>query len=275
MIRLTSRTTASAPWPVSPAVPGPRTRAQLLEQRNILRKAAAELLDKAKGEKRTLSDDEKQAFDVVHDALRQIGRELDHEDANRGGNPLDGRGGRGTIIRDKHGVEHRLLGKNDRLATGQRDPESAAEEVGLGGIVRALVIGPQTDPERRALDESPMTAGGFAVPQVIAEQVIDKLRPMNALVRAGAMMVTLEAAQTTFALWANDPTMTWLSGGGVPITPDSSASIGAVTFDARMVMGIVQIGRNLIEDAANLESALTRAIALEARRSRIKATRHE
>lgn len=242
-----------------------RTRAQLLEQRNVLRAAARDLIDRGTAEKRALTDDERQAFDVATDAMRQIGRELDSDEANRDGNPLDGRGGRGTIIRDKRGVEHRLLGKNDRLRPlHEADEEhSWAEEVGIGGLVRALVLGPQTDAEKRALGETPSSAGGFAVPTIVAEQVIDKLRPLNALTQAGAQTITLDAAETRFAIWSADPTFNWIAGdGGVPVDPDAKAAFGMVAFQPRTMLAIIPVGRTLFEDAPNAPAALERAIAL-------------
>jgi len=112
------------------------------------------------------------------------------------------------------------------------------EGLRLGSVMRAMVLGPKTDLERRALSEGSDSAGGVSVPDVTLARFIDSLRAAQVCVQAGAQTVPLTTDKTTIARTVSDPVF------------------AGVTLTARSLAVIFKASRELIEDSLNIERAL-------------------
>jgi len=88
---------------------------------------------------------------------------------------------------DSSGKEIRSLTKAESVAKARwQGPE-------LGNILRAMITGPRTDAEKRALAEATDSAGGFTAPALLAKNFIDKLRVRSVLIPAGPLTLLLDS----------------------------------------------------------------------------------
>lgn len=160
---------------------------------------------------------------------------------------------------DSSGKEIRSLTKAESVAKDRWEgPE-------LGNILRAMVTGPRTDAEKRALAEGTDSAGGYTVPAPLAQKFIDKLRARSVLIRAGALTVPMDSATLAIAKLASDPTAEWKAENAV-ITA-SNPTFDRVLLEAKTLIGLVKLSRELAEDSANvsqmLEAAFVGAASVE------------
>ncbi|MEM9352439.1 MAG: phage major capsid protein [Planctomycetota bacterium] len=147
-------------------------------------------------------------------------------------------------------------------------PDGAAwvdDGLNLGGMMRAMVLGPQTSAEKAALSESGAPAGGYNVPTVLAGQVIDLLPPNNMLFRAGSGRLALTGAETTWVKVVADPTVGWRHEENV--IAESRPTLGAIVMRPKSMAAIVLASRELLEDGRNVgnmvQRSLTRAMGVE------------
>jgi HK97 family phage major capsid protein len=151
--------------------------------------------------------------------------------------------------------ELRVLGRGDRLA-----PASAqGGSFGFGEFVASMVRGSGNPDIRASLTEGTDSAGGYTVPDHLMAQVIDAMRAKTVAIQAGALTVPLDTEKTTIARLESDPVAGWrLELGNVAV---SDPTFGAVTFQARSLACLVKVSRELLEDSANIDSALMNAFA--------------
>lgn len=166
---------------------------------------------------------------------------------------------RGSAWRDDKGAEVRVLARSQPLATERWDGPS------LGDCLRAMVVGPRNEAERRALSEGTDSAGGYTVPKPLALIFIDRLRAASVVMRAGATTVDMTSDTLAIARLATDPTMSWRLENA-EITA-SDPTFERVLLDAKSLAGLVKVSRELIEDSINigamLENAFIQAAAVE------------
>lgn len=129
----------------------------------------------------------------------------------------------------------------------------------LAQIMRAMVLGPKNDAERRALSEGTDSTGGYTVNAALSAQLIDRMRAKTRIVQAGAVTVPLETLTTKMARIASDPTVGWHTENTQE--SDSNMTFEQVTFTARTMMAIVRASREMLEDSINAEEALMQAFA--------------
>ena len=128
----------------------------------------------------------------------------------------------------------------------------------LGGFLRAIVTGPRSDLERRALSEGTDSAGGFTVPTRLFGELIDALREKSLLLRLGVRTVALDTDRSSFARLASDPTAVWHTEGGADVA-DSDPTFESVALVPRTLTALVKCSRELVQDSINLETALAAA----------------
>jgi HK97 family phage major capsid protein len=159
----------------------------------------------------------------------------------------------------RNGEEIRVLKPHQRVSTEHH------EGLRLGDTLRALITGPRNDAERRALSEGTDSAGGFTVPDILASQFIDRLRANSVVIRAGARTVPMISDNLSIARQETDPTVAWRNENAA-IT-ESDPTFGRVTLQARSLMGMVRLSRELADDSVNvsamLENAFIQAMAVE------------
>jgi HK97 family phage major capsid protein/HK97 family phage prohead protease len=137
--------------------------------------------------------------------------------------------------------------------------DTAYARLGFGAFLRAALLGPRTDLERRALAEGTDGAGGITVPDITLARFIDKLRAATVVFRAGAMTVPLTSDKTTIAKLTGDPTVAWRSENAEITAADPTFT--GVQFTPRSLAALVRVSRELVEDSLNVEQMLERAFA--------------
>ena len=127
-------------------------------------------------------------------------------------------------------------------------------ELRLGGLMRAMVTGPRTDLERRALAEGSDSTGGVSVPDVTLARFVDALRAAMVCIQAGAQTLALTSDKNTIARTASDPVAGWRDENeGVD---ESAPTFEGVVMEPKSLAVLVKVSRELIEDSLNIEQAL-------------------
>lgn len=156
-------------------------------------------------------------------------------------------------------AEVRVLTPRESFATERYDGPS------LGECLRAMILGPRNDAEKRALAEGTDSAGGFTVPTPLAAIYIDKLRAASVVMRAGATTVDMTSETLAIARLATDPTMSWRVENSEVTASDPTFE--RVLLEAKSLAGLVKVSRELLEDSVNiaaiLENAFIQAAAIE------------
>jgi HK97 family phage major capsid protein len=220
---------------------------------------------------RSLSDSEQQLWDAaksavdVHDntVVRMVTRdahgrlqEIGREDRRADGGfdaPLSA-----GSWRDQAGREVRVYRPGDSIAANHRtDPET--QGVGFGAILRALVVGPRNEAERRALSEGTSSAGGYTVPIGLSAVFFDLARAKAVCTRAGAQVVVMDTETLKLAKLTGDVPAGWRSENGAIATGDPV--FGAVSLQARSLAGVLTLSRELVADSLNIDAMLATAIA--------------
>src|SRR5690606_27917462 len=145
-------------------------------------------LRRARSAARDLTKEERERFDKLHDEIDELGAEIRrierHEDAGRDLEQSRGvvaarQDMRGDMFPGFHPYvldetrEVRALRDDESVrdyleARGQLDGAHEMRGVTFGRYIRAMVLGPQNDAERRALAEGTDSAGGYTVPAVLS-----------------------------------------------------------------------------------------------------------
>lgn len=101
--------------------------------------------------------------------------------------------------------------------------------------------------------------GGYLVPDVLSGSVIDRMRALTPIFRAGAQTVPMTASTLDIARVTGDPTASWHSESAAITASD--ATLDRVRFTARTLPVLVKVSRELAEDAPNLGAVVQQAIA--------------
>jgi HK97 family phage major capsid protein len=165
----------------------------------------------------------------------------------------------GQIIRTQAGDRVPILEHRHRLAAFLPPSESRAAELGIGGFLRALHNGPQSDLERRVLGEASIGAGGAFVPVPLAAEIIDLLRARAVAFQAGARTIPMTAQSLRFARVTADPAGSWRAESAAIAVADPT--FDNVTLTAKSWALVVKISRELLEDAVNLDEQLRSTFA--------------
>jgi len=211
---------------------------------------AREIAAAAEREDRDLTKDEEREFNQLLRAvdMDRVARQEPAPEGTRVYSDTEAR----ALHRDERAVD--FLRTRGRLG----DTE-AFEGVGLGAYLRSILVGPKTPGERRALNETTNSAGGFTTPEILSAQLIDRLRPVSHVMRAGAQTVILDSDRHRFARVATDPSPTWRSELD-PVAP-SEPSFDSVLFEPKSCAFVVVASRELLQDSVNLETALPDMVA--------------
>lgn len=141
------------------------------------------------------------------------------------------------------------------------------EDLSLGKFIRGWLTGHwhEAELERRAMSEGTLSAGGHMVPTPLSATVIDKMRNLAMVTRAGATVVPMESQTLKLARLTTDPTAGWFNENATITASDGV--FDAVTFTARKLAALVKLSVELVEDASNvtslIEDTLAQVLALE------------
>jgi HK97 family phage major capsid protein len=222
---------------------------------------------------RALSDNEQQLWNAARSAIdahdgtivRQFCRdangnpqEIGREDRRAGDDVFGSTTLNAGSWRDQAGREVRVYRPGDSIAANHRtDPET--QGVGFGAILRALVVGPRNEAERRALSEGTSSAGGYTVPAGLSASFFDMARAKAVCTRAGAQVVVMDTETLKLAKLTGDVPAGWRSENGAVATGDPA--FGAVSLQARSLAGLLTLSRELVADSLNIDAMLATAIA--------------
>lgn len=144
-------------------------------------------------------------------------------------------------------------------ARGLVDDEE--EPLSLRKYLRGMVFGDWANAaaERRAMAEGTLAAGGAMVPTSLSAQIIDRARNAARVLQAGATIVPMESQTLNLARVSGDPAAAWHSEN-TAIAP-SDATLEQVQLKAQTLAGIVQLSRELLEDAEGVDAEVERIFA--------------
>ncbi|MDA8860065.1 phage major capsid protein, partial [Paracoccaceae bacterium] len=147
------------------------------------------------------------------------------------------------------------LRKDESMRTfAKPKPPTGMHDLGIGNLCRAMISGPQNDAERRALAEGADATGGFSVPAITSNQLIDALRANLVVNSAGARVIPLSTDSTTIAKIASDPVAAFRAEAGAIVESDPTFS--AISFTARSLAVMVKASRELLDDSLNIDEAM-------------------
>ena len=134
-----------------------------------------------------------------------------------------------------------------------------------GSYVRAMIMGPKNDQEKRALSEGTDSAGGYTTPEILSAQLIDRLRSKSVCFQAGAQLLPLLSDNNNIAKIVTDPTPAWRAENAS--VANSDPTFIRVTLVPRSLAVMFQVSRELLQDSLNMDEAITtvmtNALALE------------
>jgi HK97 family phage major capsid protein len=218
------------------------------ENRDLSRREAAEVM-KIKQEAVGI----REQIDVDPRALQPGARTSGHEVAGD------------TLTREQR-VADWLRGRGDYRGGGFDHGER--ENLSLGKMVRGAVTGNwhEAEQEQRAMSESVLANGGYALAPELSARVIDRVRNQMQVMRAGATTVPMATQQMYLARLADGASASW-KAEGQPIT-DSTPTFERVTLTAKTLPVLVKISAELFEDlsveaAVTIENEISLALSLE------------
>ncbi len=134
------------------------------------------------------------------------------------------------------------------------DVHPEVDKLSPGEYIRAILGGPKTKNQERALSEGTNSAGGFTVPAITSAMILDNVRAKSHVLRSGAQVVLLDSNQQTIAKITADPTVAWLAENAAITASD--ATFGAVPFAAKSLKCTVKASFELVQDSLNLGKAI-------------------
>lgn len=175
----------------------------------------------------------------------------------------------GSAMRNAHGEEIVMLGKNDKLADhyASKGVEGARAKGLFGEFVRAAICGKnRATPEIVAAQLSNSnSAGGYLVPTGFSLNVVDLARAKSVVIQAGAMTMGMETGDLLIATVESDPTFETKSEGAS--FTESSIVFGQRKLSAFTIGTYMTASRELVEDSPNFsqifEQVLARSLAAE------------
>jgi HK97 family phage major capsid protein len=144
----------------------------------------------------------------------------------------------------------RLYAPHQKL-TADQEPG----EVNLGSFLRAVVDKPRSAAERTMIQNS-VGSSGYSMPTTIAAELIDLLRARNPVIDAGARTISIDGLDSTkFVKITSDPDAVWHTELNEEALSDPV--FGAVEMKPKTVLAMTELSREVLQDAANIEEALT------------------
>ncbi|GBR47610.1 phage major capsid protein [Acetobacter pomorum] len=165
----------------------------------------------------------------------------------------------GLFLRTQEGQTVPVLEARHSLASFLPATENRAQELGLGGFLRALYRGPQTELERRVMSESSIGSGGALVPVPVAAGILDELRAATVSFRAGCKTVPMSSQSLTFGRLTKTPVGAW--GAENSAIPEDQGAFDQVRLTAKRWATRCTISRELLEDGENVDSIIRSAFA--------------
>lgn len=208
-------------------------------------------------------------IDDIEEHLKAMNR------PNLGGSLFDSKSelvGGQQFIDTKTGRPVPVLSHNDRLTALDRKsagsggmPDGSVNIPSMGRLMRGIVLGGRAkDAEELAEERKSMSigmdpSGGYTVNGILASMWIDALRSKMVLSQAGALTLPMESGQVSIARVTGDPVISW--HGENQALPDTEATLGSITLNAKTCVCLVKLSLELSQDSANIEQILEQTIS--------------
>lgn len=127
----------------------------------------------------------------------------------------------------------------------------------VGTALNGLLFGAKNERVRAALESGTGSAGGFSVPQYIAQQFIDNLRNATRFIEAGAMTMPIEGP-TSIVRTTGDPQAGWRAENAD--FAEGDPTFGVINLTPKTLGVIVKVPFELLQDSVNIDQALERAL---------------
>lgn len=257
---------------------------QLRQRKAELRSATSAIVAAPAGTDGLLTDEQRSTVDTNFGELDRLQanetilERQAREDAEARGRPLNDRqtddgieyrvfaeavshhAGEGIATwRTDSGERVPVLSREQRIADFLQAERSAAMDVGLGRFVGALIDGPKTDLERRALAEGSVATGRAFLPSILAAEVIDHARVANVAFKAGARTVPMANKTMAMAKNVSDPVPAWRAENA--LIAESDPVFDRMTLDAKSLAVRFVVSRELLEDTPNMDAMLRSTMA--------------
>jgi HK97 family phage major capsid protein len=176
--------------------------------------------------------------------------------------------GDGFVSDPRAFVDGEPLGKRSmvdfvRAADPHAHVPAGERELDLSKWLRGIAIGDWTDaePERRAMAEGTLSAGGYMVPTLLAAQLIDLARNKARVLESGATLFPMKNSRIDVPRWAGDPQPAWRAENAT--IPATDATISKLTLIAKSLAAQTIVSRELLEDVDTLGSVLIDKVSTE------------
>lgn len=173
-------------------------------------------------------------------------------------------------LRNQHILtrDQRLYDWTRERGRGSDWNEDDAAGFSLGRAIAGMVTGNWSDAEleRRAMSEGVNADGGFAVPEILASSVIDRVRNVGQVLNAGATIVPVLSDQHSIPRMASGITPAWKNENAA--VNENAPTFERVTFAVKTLPHLVRMSEELFEDITPasqqiIEQEIIAALALE------------
>jgi HK97 family phage major capsid protein len=246
--------------------------AKMLELASELSKKFERLADlrtKAKAEGRDLSRRERAEVEAIKKEAEQLRERMPQVDPRAlqwNARTTRGETDKADTLTREQRVTDWLRERGDYRGGGFDRNEG--ENLSLGKMVRGAVTGNWRDAEleQRAMSESVLANGGYALAPELSSRVIDRVRNQMQVMKAGAITVPMETQQMYLARLAGAAGASW-KAEGQPIV-DSTPTFERVVLTAKTLPVLVKISVELFEDLSvgateTIEREISSALSLE------------
>ena len=231
------------------------------QQRTKIIEDQRALYDKAEAENRTLTAEEQVKFDKLDQDFDNLTADIERLTVRMNSSHLD-------VNRFKpipEGQHRAIRGEVRFLKPDEKFRENPQTPYSLGDFIVGKATGRWIDGELRGMSEGTDSAGGYLVPDVLAETIIDRLRPFSVLTQAGALRVVVEHGNLKIPRVTTDPVAYWRAEN-TAIT-ESDPAFDAVNLEPKAVAGLIRISLELLQDSPTagqvVEQLLLKAISAE------------
>jgi HK97 family phage major capsid protein len=237
------------------------------------------ILDAAEGEARNLSRRESARYRELgdeHDELADELRTLEEREERRAaaarefGNAGGARTAEVGVLGADDSFRDWVRARRGGIPSGLGDDEIRAEDVSLVRMLRAKLDpstrGDLNEHELRALGEGTDAAGGVLVPELLAGDVIDRLRARSVCIQAGAQTVPMGSDTTVIARLNGASEANWKSENAA--VAESDQTWERVELKAKTAVVLQRLSVELFQDMSaqgeqTMRNELAQALALK------------
>jgi HK97 family phage major capsid protein len=128
------------------------------------------------------------------------------------------------------------------------------QKITPGAFIRAKISGPKTELEKRAVNETTDSQGGFYVPEVLMSKIMDNVRAKSHVLSSGAQTILLDSKNQKMAKIIGDPTAAWVAESGTISASDPT--FDSVDWSAKKLVSRIDVTGEWLQDAMNADKAI-------------------